>query len=59
MTSTAAAGGAVVAAVVSFGFAMWASTSDDGAPSWRNHASLAAAFTCVALLGAALTIAGG
>jgi predicted permease len=48
---------AVAAAIVSFGFAMWASTSEEGAPSWRSAASLASAAACVGSLGVALTLA--
>lgn len=55
--SVTAAGAAIAFSVVAFGFAMWASTSDEGAPSWRNWASLAAAVACVASLGVALTAA--
>lgn len=59
VTSTAACAAAIAFAVVAFGFAMWASTSEEGAPAWRNHASLISAFLCVAALGIALTAAEG
>jgi hypothetical protein len=58
VTATSWAAVALTAAVVSFGFAMWASTSEEGAPSWRSGASIASAGACVMSLGVALTLAG-
>ena len=58
MTPTSWAAVSVAAAVVAFGFAMWASTSEEDAPSWRSTASLASAAICVGSLGVALTLAG-
>jgi hypothetical protein len=49
------AAAALVAAVISFGFAMWAAT--DGAPGWRSFASLVATGACVASLASAMGMA--
>ncbi len=57
MTAGNWAGVSLATAVIAFGFAMWASTSEEGAPSWRSAASLASASACVMSLGVALTLA--
>ena len=48
LTSSGWAVVALIGAIAAFGFAMWASTSEEGAPGWRSGASLGAAGGCVA-----------
>ena len=57
MTAGNWAGVSLATAVIAFGFAMWASTSEAGAPRWCSAASRASASACVMSLGVALTLA--